>query len=854
MAWSWLLLAAVGLTSWWWVPSLLAVLDSYWSLPWEERDQRASVAGMVIGAASLAVGTVSILQNRRRPSTSAVAVGEIVRAPRVEFAELLLMRNLSAGRARVHEALPLPEGQSRHRRRWWALRRVNGTTLDADLPLFVPRELSEEVAAWMRQARREGGFLLLVGTSSVGKTRLLFEIARQELGDARVLVPDLGDGGAVNALADAALPGPVVVWLDELQRFVAGPYFVTDDSCDDVPVTAAVVRRLLDGETPVIVLATLWPDYLDQLRVSDTDDAGVTRSRHPGAADVLALRSKQLRVDTFTSAERHRARKLGTRDPRLAFAVRDADFNVTETLAGAPRIMQRYREAPAERQAVVHAAVDARRLGIQGPLSRRLLCEAARGYLIGIHADDVWFDRALAELTRHDRRDDAATAPLLAIATADHRRVLGYTVTDYLLQELLQQRRSALLSDVTWNAFLEHTDEIDDRRRLAWEAERRMQYRHAHRLYRVLSEAGDIKAIVRVAKRLAKQGRVDEAVRLVRPLAAAGQSYVVLCLSELLEQQGQIGEAVVLLRGQVDAGHRYADLLLVEMLARHGLVEALFALALGGDTYASAKLVPLLTERSMVEPLRELAETGSAQAAAYLGGLLIEQGKIDEGTAWLRAHFHAVHARSVAFALWLVERGETDDALAVLRSIAHDNPLAATLVTEMSEGQNTIDELRALAGIAAPLTSHALASMLAEHGMVDELRVRADTGDLFTLSLFNDQLVKHGMIDELRARGDAGDTEATIQLARYLAARGRFAESIALLRNRADTNSTIARALAGLLAEHDEHELLWKEVHAGNNAASQSLIDLLRATGQEDHAERLRMWGVTSDGLPSLPW
>lgn len=40
----------------------------------------------------------------------------------------------------------------------------------------------------------------------MGKTRLLFETAREELRNARVLVPDLGDGGAVNALADAALP------------------------------------------------------------------------------------------------------------------------------------------------------------------------------------------------------------------------------------------------------------------------------------------------------------------------------------------------------------------------------------------------------------------------------------------------------------------------------------------------------------------------------------------------------------------------------------------------------------------------------------------------------------------------
>jgi hypothetical protein len=58
----------------------------------------------------------------------------------------------------------------------------------------------------------------------VGKTRLLFEAARRELPEFRVLVPDLGDGDLVNLLAQAnfRLP-PLIVWLDELHRFVDGP-------------------------------------------------------------------------------------------------------------------------------------------------------------------------------------------------------------------------------------------------------------------------------------------------------------------------------------------------------------------------------------------------------------------------------------------------------------------------------------------------------------------------------------------------------------------------------------------------------------------------------------------------------
>jgi hypothetical protein len=49
----------------------------------------------------------------------------------------------------------------------------------------------------MRAAATSGGFLVLVGDSSVGKTRLLYETACRELPGFAVLAPDLGDGELV---------------------------------------------------------------------------------------------------------------------------------------------------------------------------------------------------------------------------------------------------------------------------------------------------------------------------------------------------------------------------------------------------------------------------------------------------------------------------------------------------------------------------------------------------------------------------------------------------------------------------------------------------------------------------------
>lgn len=131
-------------------------------------------------------------------------------------------RTATALDLRVHPAIPLdPEKAG-----------PDGTAgLDPDLPTFIGRGvLEDEVRRWMRNAATEGGFLVLVGDSSVGKTRLLYHLAREQLGDFPVLLPDLGvgDGELINTVAKPTFPLPkLLVWLDELQRFLESPTWQT---------------------------------------------------------------------------------------------------------------------------------------------------------------------------------------------------------------------------------------------------------------------------------------------------------------------------------------------------------------------------------------------------------------------------------------------------------------------------------------------------------------------------------------------------------------------------------------------------------------------------------------------------
>jgi hypothetical protein len=203
---------------------------------------------------------------------------------------------------------------------------------------------------------------------------------------------------------------------------------------------------MLTIQAPVVVLGAMWPEYAARLRATETDPAGGQRPRFPGAADILAggwIHEETL--SSFSGAEREAAAKLSGDDPRLAEALVDPHFNVTEVLAGAPELDRRYKQASEEQRAMMDAAVDARRLGIQGPLPTGLLRDAARGYFETVHADDAWFAPAIAELTRQDR----ATAPLIPVSHGDRRSLDGYTVADYLLQRLSRERRYKRLRAVT---------------------------------------------------------------------------------------------------------------------------------------------------------------------------------------------------------------------------------------------------------------------------------------------------------------------------------------------------------------------------------------------------------------------
>ncbi|WP_433513745.1 helix-turn-helix domain-containing protein [Nonomuraea sp. CA-143628] len=137
------------------------------------------------------------------------------------------------------------------------------------LPFYVERDTDTAhrgVRALLREAMPGGGMVVLVGGSSVGKTRCAYEALVTLMPQWWLLHPT--DAAHLRTLA-AAPPPKTVVWLDELQRFLQGEH----------RLDVATVRMLL--QAGAVLVATLWPER-HAAYTTPPLPAALTRTRSSG--------------------------------------------------------------------------------------------------------------------------------------------------------------------------------------------------------------------------------------------------------------------------------------------------------------------------------------------------------------------------------------------------------------------------------------------------------------------------------------------------------------------------------------------------------------------------------------------
>ena len=364
----------------------------------------------------------------------------------------------------------------------------------------------------MVRAAAEGrsGIAVLVGGSSTGKTRACWE-ALQLLRDRpekwrlwHPIDPSRPDA----ALRELPGIGPrTVVWLNEAQFYLD----VVDGGLGER--VAAGLRELLrdPARAPVLVMATLWPQFWDGLTARPASGA----DPHTQARELLA--GQDITVPAaFTAPQLQRLEEAG--DARLTQAAGAQDGQVIQFLAGAPELLARYRNAPPAAAALIHAAMDARRMGIGIGLPQAFLEAAAPEYLTDTDWDALaedWLEQALAytavpckgvrgPLTRIHPRPARSHVPgpgsgdsgeQVAGSLASIPDMPQYLLADYLDQYGRYHRKGQFPPEGFWAAAASQAFP-DDQATLGDAAHARGLYRAAAQLHKNAAARGNLQAIL----------------------------------------------------------------------------------------------------------------------------------------------------------------------------------------------------------------------------------------------------------------------------------------------------------------------------------------------------------------------
>jgi hypothetical protein len=371
---------------------------------------------------------------------------------------------------------------------------------DTTSPEYVLRDIDTAefgTRAWLRTHANQGGFLLLIGGSSVGKTRSAFEALRAELPSWWLVHPDNAESFAALTRQECAR---TVIWLDEIQNYLGGEH----------GLTSGTLRAFLSTPNQTVIVGTITSDrYTTYSAPTDSGD-----SEHSRALDVLRLADIIVVAQEFSRLERKRAEKAASTDRRIHVALHTPGYGLTQTLAAAPQLVAYWQNAKTDQPyawAVLSAAIDAGRLGVWTPLPTELLRVAAVGYCTDqqrAEAPVTWFEEALAYITR---KLLGATATLIP-ASAGMSRIAGYRPAEYLLQHASTDRRYEPIPASLWDALLNHVHDPGDLARLAESAADRFLYGYAIPYYKKAVAKGDRVAARQLADLLVELGDLDGAI------------------------------------------------------------------------------------------------------------------------------------------------------------------------------------------------------------------------------------------------------------------------------------------------------------------------------------------------------
>ncbi|MBM0277437.1 tetratricopeptide repeat protein [Micromonospora tarensis] len=719
---------------------------------------------------------------------------------------------------------------------------ISGQETQRTMPVRIPREVDVRIQELL-DASENQKFLLLIGGSSAGKTRAAYEGVRASLPTYEVLLPS--NTQDILWLLGQKLKRPVVVWLDELQRYLG--------EGNGLRLNKGHLLALWSLNRPVVVVGTMWPDrYQSFVNPGHVDSVSDKSER---ARQLLNLAQVLYVEDRFSPTELSAAKELAKKDPRIKVALNDRTYGVTQVLAGAPDLVARWTYASPRAKAVITAAIDICRMGISGPLTDSLLRTAAQIYMSDeekARAPADWYESVIAYAVAPLKGATSALIPVSSSAGS----VEGYHLADYLTQHGEGARRSVAIPDALWDIAANNIHDANDLASLGDAAQLRGLYKFAEAALRRSFARGNATAANLLGMMLLDQERESEGLEVLRAGAATGDpgtletfldhiqyihapeaigeirkvadagielphSDARVRLARMLEDAENIESAEEQFQQSISEGRKGAHSSYAYFLDRLGrpdeASEQFLLAARHGETFyyrTSAERLAKQGKMSEAEALyREASARGDGRSQQWWTGLLISHGRYND------ARELGCPAGDVELEIGhsFERAGNLTDALdQYLTASRLGNFWGNLAATELLEKQGRFDE-------ALPLRVKAAKRLSLDHGLFGLVDHMARRGNLDAALAF------------FEACAEQGHLVCSDELGRALIREGRIREAMMMYRRSAlvGTDGSEVNSFCRALSEHGYKDL----------------AEMLRRDGFELH-EDLDIWEPKRPGSP----
>ncbi|MEU9671458.1 tetratricopeptide repeat protein [Streptomyces bobili] len=552
---------------------------------------------------------------------------------------------------------------------------------------------------------------------------------------------------------------------------------------------------------PVLVLGTLWPEYVHQYTVLPV----------PGEGDPHSLVRELLSGHTLAVPDAFDAQALTAAtavaeggDRMLADALTRArtDGRVAQDLAGAPELLNRYQYAGPAAKALLEAAMDARRLGVGLHLPHAFLIDAAADYFSDTDYDQLtedWAEQAFAGLAqlvhgkqaplRRTNPRGPRRPPPSIVADRPAAPPAGpvFRLADYLEQHGRTTRRLLCPPDSFWHAAHTHLTHPDDLHNLSRAAGSRHRLQWAHLLSHRAADHGSTDALRLLAGQLRMDGNGEEAERLLRQAAADGGIDALYDLAVMRDEVEDRKGAERLLRqaadgGSIDAmsrlavrleskGHREGAESLAQEAAGHGSTDVLYLLAVMRELRHGEEAERLL---------QQAADHGNAKALHRLA--LVREAAGDREDAETLAQKAAAYGNASALYRLAVMRkkaGHREEAERLLQQAAqHGDDDALYFLARRREAAGDKEEAERLLQQAA---DHGNIAALYDLALVREAAGEPEGADTLALKAAAHNIDDDALYRLITMREEAGDREGAERLLRQAVDQGSISEPLETL-------------------------------------------------------------------------